>query len=401
MLNRATPKFRHKYVIIIFMDTETRARRQQIKLIISETLMFVSVIITAVILAFLASGYWINSDFEVQRQGMLQIHSLPTGADVEIDGETAWLQRTNTSKVLSSGDHHIVLTKENYDSWEKTVTISEGLLYRINYPRLFLVERESELYYDAKPYTTALASPNHNYLLLGDGTASYTVLRLNSDRPETIDFNLTTLKSTDSNADYSSAELFADFLPVLEWDDTHLIATVNEKHYKINWRNSEIILIPEKEPSEEEPKLPGKNFRFYDEEYGAVIEENTIKLYKRNQREPEIVFETSLDFIPSITKISDSGAFVFMNTAEKIAVLDLEIMKLTEWTLDSTDYGWLDSNMLYSIKDGSLIVYDYDGANRRELSTGLMANLPVTITEDKWLYYSNVNGEIIREIIAR
>ena len=66
-----------------------KARRQSIKIIASEAIMVAAVIITVIILAFLVSGYWLNSNFEVERGGMLQVSSLPTGANVEIDGQAS------------------------------------------------------------------------------------------------------------------------------------------------------------------------------------------------------------------------------------------------------------------------------------------------------------------------
>ena len=123
---------------MFYMDAEKKQRLQSLKVIISETIMVLAVIISVAVLALIVSGYWIGSGFKVERQGMLQISSMPTGADISIDGDSSWLQRTNTSKVLLSGEHSIVLTKEGYDSWSKTINIQEGLLYRLHYPRLFL-----------------------------------------------------------------------------------------------------------------------------------------------------------------------------------------------------------------------------------------------------------------------
>ena len=57
------------------MDREKTKRRQSLKVIISESIMVLAVIITVAVLAFVVSGYWVNSDFEVERQGMLQISS--------------------------------------------------------------------------------------------------------------------------------------------------------------------------------------------------------------------------------------------------------------------------------------------------------------------------------------
>ena len=92
-----------KMCYYINMDAESRARRQSFRVIFSEIIMVITVIVTVVILALLVSGYWLNSNFELERQGMLQINSIPTGASVEVDGDAPWFQRTNTSKVLSSG----------------------------------------------------------------------------------------------------------------------------------------------------------------------------------------------------------------------------------------------------------------------------------------------------------
>ena len=389
-----------KCVIIINMDEEARNRRQNLRVIISEIIMFLTIVIMAIILALLASGYWLSSGFKVERQGMLQIHSQPTGADVEIDGETAWLQRTNTSKVLSSGNHHVVLTKEGYDSWEKTITISEGLLYRVNYPRLFLLNREKDIYYDATNFTTASFSHNSNYLLLGDDTTSYTILRLNSDRPETTKLNLLDLKSTSPTIE-SSAMLFADSTPIIEWDiNNNLIATIDKKHYKINWQNSEISLLSEPEKPEETLDLPGEIFRFYDETYSVLLNDNILNLYKKSQNDIELILTDELQFTPETLKIGGSGGFVFMQTDTNVAVLDMEILQVINWTLDSPDYGWLGSSMLYSINDGTLIVYDFDGQNRRELSKDVTPNFPVAITDNKWLYYFSDNN-IVREVILK
>ena len=53
------------------MDPEKRARRQSLRILISECFMVVAVVITVAILAFVVSGYWVNSDFKVERNGMV------------------------------------------------------------------------------------------------------------------------------------------------------------------------------------------------------------------------------------------------------------------------------------------------------------------------------------------
>ena len=58
------------------LDLEKAKRRQSLKVIISEAIMVLAVIATVTILAFLVSGYWINSDLKLERQGLLQISSV-------------------------------------------------------------------------------------------------------------------------------------------------------------------------------------------------------------------------------------------------------------------------------------------------------------------------------------
>ena len=171
------------------MDPELRARRAQWRVIISEAIMVLAVIATVAVLAFLVSGYWVNSDFKVERQGLLQISSIPTGADVEIDGNSGgFFGRTNTSKVLSSGEHTIKLTKEGYDSWSRTIDISEGLLYRVHYPRLFLENRDRSSVLTATTATFATVSPSRAQMLIGNNTTSWTLLSLERDKldPRTV-----------------------------------------------------------------------------------------------------------------------------------------------------------------------------------------------------------------------
>ena len=46
-----------------------------------------------------------------------------------------------------------------------------------------------------------------------------------------------------------------------------------------------------------------------------------------------------------------------------------------------------------------LIVYDFDGYNRRSIAKNTSAHFPVAITDNKWLYYVS-DDELIREWIV-
>ena len=76
-------------------------------------------------------------------------------------------------------------------------------------------------------------------------------------------------------------------------------------------------------------------------------------------------------------------------------------MTIHNWDTGSTNYGWIDNYMAYSVDNGVLSVYDFDGLNHRELANNVSSHFPVTITSDKWLYYFS-DGKLLREwLIAR
>lgn len=467
------------------MDSDKRARHESIRVIVSEFFMVLAVVITVIILAFVVSGYWLNSDFEVERQGLLQISSFPTGADVEIDGNSSWMQRTNTNKVLSSGEHTVSLSKEGYDSWSRIVKISEGLLYKVDYPRLFLKERKKESIYDASGTTFATVSPDRNSLLLINKTTDWELLNLNNDNPEVKTIDVSAVFSSVSKAVGARTGLFSGNIIRAEWDanNEHVLFDVEEngrhewvvlnvknpensvnlsKLFDFNFSEIRIfdnsantllalldgnlrkidvgsqqlsaiiakdvvsydflnsdIAFSAKNVNEDEPKyyvgitninggdvdtvynsdnLPKVLYsQFYDNKYVTILEDATIAVYKKDDFSE--FFSGEISFTPSKYKVGRFGEFVIMSSGERLATLDMEALAITEWQTSSNHYGWLDSSMLYAVSTGELSVYDFDGQNHRKLSSNVSERLPVTITNNKWLYYFS-DDKLTREVIA-
>ena len=155
-------------------EREHIQKLRRLKVIITEVLMVIATILLVVALTFVVMGYSFNlCEFArgggevIERTGLLQIASLPTGATIGIDGGTPLLLRTNASRTVVSGEHEITLTKDGYDSWKKVVNVSEGMMYRLNYPRLFLLEREEEEILDLKGYTFISVAPSKTKILFG------------------------------------------------------------------------------------------------------------------------------------------------------------------------------------------------------------------------------------------
>ena len=218
------------------MDAEKRARRQSRRVIISEVIMVITVILTVSVLGFVVSGYWLGSDFTIERQGMLQIYSIPTGADISIDGSsTSWLQRTNTSKTLAAGEHTITLTKDGYDSWSRTVNITEGLLYRLHYPRLFLKNRAQETAFDSSA-NFATISPDRNTMLLADNTTKWQIFNLDSDSSKPTPLELSEILPFSTHSTDSSTNLFTGKIKTAKWaeDNEHVLLEITSDD-ATNW----------------------------------------------------------------------------------------------------------------------------------------------------------------------
>lgn len=460
---------------------QASTKKQSFKVIISETIMFIAVVITVIILALLVSGYWLNSNFQVERNGMLQISSFPTGATVEIDGEAgSWLERTNSSKILSSGEHAVKLTKDGYDSWSKTINISEGLLYRLHYPRLFLNQREISSALDLSKYTGATVSSNHNVALLMNDTTEWAYLNLDADelktRPLDISKAFSVTTTTEAPAGTTPAPFTSKILQIdwdfdashvlfkvangeaIEWvllDVNNVDKSINlTKEFGANFSHIEILdnnsnnLLAVQNHNLHKIDIPGRLIsavlvenvfdfdhyhneivfsttgstntvgyfklgdteltnltttanpakvaisKFYDNKYITIIEGQNISVHQKDAFD-ESVKKYVVSFTPDTVEVGHDGEFLLLARDHQLATLDMEAELIREWIIEH-HYDWLDNDMLYTINDGELIVYDFDGLNRRVLAHDVSNHFPVAITSDKWLYYTS-DTHLMRE----
>ncbi len=466
------------------MDPDRLKRRQSLRIIISETIMVLSVVLMVVILAFLVSGYWINSDFKVERQGLLQVSSTPSGADVYIDGDSSWLQRTNTSKVLSAGEHTVTLTKDGYDSWTRNINISEGLLYRLHYPRLFLQGTTAEEILNVDNVTYRSFSPDGSRLLLINGTTAWQLIELNDQVVKTTSLDVSGLFP--SNLDQTSSQIMANIIS-LDWDqdgshvlisvqvgdatewilvDTrdidksinltetfkselsqvqildhsanNLLALIDKSLYKIDvsgrslssimandvfyydhYEANDVILSAASTESGKTSEYYVATLRlsdnkieklintdapaqaaiskFYDDKYFIVLQDNFLSLYNYEKRDDKQDYE--LNFTPDTLKVGHNGEFIVVYSDNNIATLDMESKSITEWHTDSDNFDWIDSDMIYETEKNGLVVYDYDGLNRRVIARDAATGAPAAIVNDKWLYFFKDNF-LMRKAIA-
>lgn len=177
------------------MDFEERARRKRrqfIKVLIAELGMAIAVILIVIVAVMAAMGFFVSKDGTIEQSGLIQIHSLPTGATVELDGVTVF-SRTNLSKTLPAGSHEIKIYREGYDTWQKRVEMYSGMLIRLYYPRLFLENRTAETVFglgsDVEFYTP---STDYTYILYASqDSARWQLLNIKGDEIQRTDLDLT------------------------------------------------------------------------------------------------------------------------------------------------------------------------------------------------------------------
>lgn len=464
------------------MDLEKAKKHQSIKVIVSEAIMVLTVAITVIILALVVSGYWLNSNFQVERNGMLQISSVPTGADVSIDDkDSSWIERTNASKILPSGKHTVMVSKEGYDSWSKEINISEGLLYRLHYPRLFLQNRTPEKILDTNGYSYATVSSDRNSLLLINDTTNWLLVDLRNENPKTTKLDIANVISGTSLAEGADVGLFTGKILSADWnyDSNRILFNIMQqdksewvlldikdpsksinitKEFSLNFSNikildnaannllalsdgnmhridvsarsvsaviasqvsyfdhfhNEVVFSATKEDKPyvgyfkigneeitelletESPAMVAIS-KFYDTKYISILIGKQLSLYE--QLDMAKYGEYILTIEPKSLKVGHDGEFLIMNDGRHIASLDMEANKVVEWDIAGDTFGWIDNDMIYSISDGELIVYDYDGFNRRPLAKNVSSHFPAAITLNKWLYYFS-DDNLIRELIT-
>lgn len=177
-----------------FEEREKQRRRQMIKVIIAEIGMTISVIAIAVVATLAAMGFFVTGNGKIEQSGLIQIHSMPTGATVEIDGNTVF-SRTNLSRSLTPGEHSLKLSRDGYDSWQRTIKMSSGMLLRLYYPRLFLLERKPEVALRLeKGLEFYLPSNDQAYILYAPADSfKWNLINIRDDDPKVTQLDLSTI----------------------------------------------------------------------------------------------------------------------------------------------------------------------------------------------------------------
>lgn len=490
---------------IWYMDFDEKKKRQMIRVIIAEVGMVLSVIAIVVVAVLAAMGFMISSNGEIEQSGLMQLHTMPTGATVQIDGNTLF-SRTNLSKTLTAGKHSVELTREGYDSWKKDINIYAGVLMRLYYPRLFLQNRKVEVAKVLSEDGLEFYAPsqNRNYILYAEKkSAQWQLLDVRGDevkvtpldlsgilpgmvelpsqkvgkigqnieihsyefageikevvwsaneekvlvkvayqeRTEWVLVNLRNIaESVNITKTFGLGEVHVEMIDgsasqlyILDRNQLKRINTVDRVMSRVLLDNvlsfesygSSVIYVSENQEKEQFigmyrddekdgtvlVKIPqGKEVQialssYYDEDYLIYALDDEISvLYGRipNYNEEgakltdlkELVTAKKLAKVPDELSISPDGEYVVAQAGTQFMVLDLDMGDLYEYEAPNAVLKWFDAGMMYAVKNGEILVWDFDGTNQRNLAESADAKAlkltrdVVTVTSNnRWILY--------------
>ncbi|NTW62032.1 PEGA domain-containing protein [Candidatus Saccharibacteria bacterium] len=159
-------------------------RQQLVKRIFVYMCMVAAVIAAVTFITFFIMGYRLDiNNGNVQQYAFLQFNSTPSGAMVSVDGKVTNSNTPNKTSV-PAGKHDIVIWRDGYDTWKKSVDVKAGTLTWLNYALLVPKKLNLESVANYKSVFTSLASNKGNYMLVqqyGD-KPNFDLINLESDK---------------------------------------------------------------------------------------------------------------------------------------------------------------------------------------------------------------------------
>lgn len=169
------------------MNKQSPKKRETIRLIVTNTIMAISVVVIATFVTLYMLGYRFNtSNGGLVQYAFLQFSSTPSGATVTIDGAVLGAQ-TPTKTSTPAGKHNVVMWRDGYRKWTKAVTLQAGTLTWLNYtllvPEKLSVEPIGK--YDSIHASLAALDNNEMIIQAKADTPQFDLINTSSDKVKT------------------------------------------------------------------------------------------------------------------------------------------------------------------------------------------------------------------------
>lgn len=165
------------------MHKRPNRKNENIKRILTYIVMTLSVLALVSALIFVLLGYRFDSESgHIEQGALLQFDSIPSGANVVIDGKTL-TSKTPTKSTILPGTHTIVIKKDGYNSWTKTLDAVPGTLTWLNYAILVPSNISVEKVLDLKTVYASMGSTDGKAMIIQQNASvpTFDVMDLRSD----------------------------------------------------------------------------------------------------------------------------------------------------------------------------------------------------------------------------
>lgn len=142
-------------------------------------------IVTVIVLFML--GFRLNTNKgNLEQYAFLQFSSTPSGATVTVDGAVIGSKTPNKTSV-PAGKHEIMMWRDGYETWHKSIDIKAGTLTWLNYTLLVPKKLPIEAVARYSSVYATLASPTGNSMLVAEksDTPTFDLVDLGSDTIKT------------------------------------------------------------------------------------------------------------------------------------------------------------------------------------------------------------------------
>lgn len=172
-------------IIRVMYSPPSSPKKQAIRLAAIYAFMTIGVLVTVFILILIMLGYRFDRTAGTLEQGgLVQLGSIPSGANLTIDGSRL-SATTSTKTTLMHGQHTIMMSRNGYSQWQKTVDVASGSILWLNYARLIPVDLPVEDVASLPALTSTVPSPDRKWVAMTTikNSPTITLADISSDTP--------------------------------------------------------------------------------------------------------------------------------------------------------------------------------------------------------------------------
>ncbi len=153
-------------------------------------LIAIAIGLATLIMLYLGSGFYPSSDGTLIQNGMLYINSSPAETKITLNGKEQRSQ-TDARLVVPGGVYDILLTRDGYRPWERTINLEDGKVRRIAYPRLFPISLRTNVVQTTTEQPDLVSgSPDRRFLLSHFPSNPLNFVLMSTERPYDAPVNL-------------------------------------------------------------------------------------------------------------------------------------------------------------------------------------------------------------------